>query len=235
MHIIPVIDLKDGLVVTARQGKRQTYRPQATPLCPEPDILAVTRAYLSVFPFKTFYIADLNAIENNGNNHALITRLLETNDDIRVWIDSGLNLFTSENSSPFQDRVSNVLGSETGIAIDQLADYTRKPDSILSLDYTGRRFLGNTDLLEHPTLLPQRIIIMSLDRVGNHGGPDLEHIRFLMDKLPYKQVYAAGGVRNAEDLRRLTAQGVHGALLASSLHNRSITSEHLVQELPRVF
>ena len=229
MHIIPVIDLKDGLVVTARQGKRQTYRPLATPLCPEPDILAVTRAYLSIFPFKTFYIADLNAIENNGNNHALIARLLETNNDISVWIDSGLDLFISENSNSFQDRVCNVLGSETGIAIEQLADYTRKSESILSLDYTDRRLLGNTDLLEHPALLPQRIIIMSLDRVGNHGGPDLEHIRFLMDKLPNKQVYAAGGVRNAGDLRRLAAQGMHGALLASSLHNRSITSEHLAQ------
>ena len=229
MHIIPVIDLKDGLVVTARQGKRQTYRPLATPLCPEPDILAVTRAYLSVFPFKTFYIADLNAIENNGNNHALITRLLETNDEISLWIDSGLKLFISENSSPFQDRVSNVLGSETGIAIDQLADYTRKPDSILSLDYTGRRLLGNIDLLERPDLLPQRLILMALERIGSNRGPDLERICNLIDKLPDKQVYAAGGVRNADDLRLLSAHGVHGALLASSLHNKKITSGHLLQ------
>ena len=229
MHIIPVIDLKDGLVVAARQGKRQTYRPLATPLCPVPDILAVVRAYLSVFPFRTFYIADLNAIENNGNNHTPITRLLETNDEISLWIDSGLELFSSGNPGSFQDRVCNVLGSETGIAADQLADYTRNPDSILSLDYTGRRLLGNTDLLERPDLLPRRLIIMALERVGSNRGPDLERIRSLIDKLPDQQVYAAGGVRNADDLRLLSACGVHGALLASSLHNKKITSEHLIQ------
>ena len=227
MHIIPVIDLKDGLVVTARQGKRQTYLPLATPLCPEPDILAVTRAYLSVFPFKTFYIADLNAIENNGNNHALITRLLETDDEISLWIDSGLDLFISENSSPFQDRVCNVLGSETGIAIEQLGNYTRKSDCILSLDYAAGGLLGNMDLLDQSALLPQRLIIMSLQRVGTNAGPDLVRISSLVDKLRDKQIYAAGGMRNADDLRLLTTHGVHGVLLASALHNKTITSTHL--------
>ena len=227
MHIIPVIDLKDGLVVTARQGKRQTYRPLATPLCPEPDILAVTRAYLSVFPFKTFYIADLNAIENNGNNHALITRLLEIQGDISLWIDSGLDLFINENSRPFQDRVSNVLGSETGIAIEQLGNYTRKSDCVLSLDYAAGDLLGNMDLLDQPALLPQRLIIMSLQRVGTNAGPDLVRISSLVDKLRDKQVYAAGGIRNADDLRLLATHGVHGALIASALHNKTITSKHL--------
>ena len=227
MHIIPVIDLKDGLVVTARQGKRQTYRPLATPLCPEPDILAVTRAYLSVFPFKTFYIADLNAIENNGNNHALITRLLEMQGDISLWIDSGLDLFINENSRPFQHRISNVLGSETGIAIEQLGNYTRKSDCILSLDYAAGGLLGNMDLLNQPALLPQRLIIMSLQRVGTNTGPDLVRISSLVDKLRDKQVYAAGGMRNADDLRLLATHGVHGALVASALHNKTITSKHL--------
>ena len=229
MHIIPVIDLKDGLVVTARQGKRQTYRPLATPLCPEPDILAVTRAYLSVFPFKTFYIADLNAIENNGNNHALITRLLEMQGDISLWIDSGLDLFINENSRPFQHRVSNVLGSETGIAIEQLGNYTRKSDCILSLDYAAGGLLGNMDLLNQPALLPQRLIIMSLQRVGTNAGPDLVRISSLVDKLRDKQVYAAGGMRNADDLRLLATHGVHGALIASALHNKTITSKHLAR------
>ena len=229
VHIIPVIDLKDGLVVAARPGKRQTYRPLATPLCPEPDILAVSRAYLSLFPFRTFYIADLNAIENNGDNHTLIMRLLETHGDISLWIDAGLEPFMYENSMLFRDRVSIILGSETGISPDQLDNYTRKSDFILSLDYAGKRLLGDMELPEDPALLPQRVIIMSLQRVGSGSGPDLEHISSLMDKLHGKQVYAAGGVRNTEDLRVLAAHGVHGALIATALHNKAISSEHLVQ------
>lgn len=227
VHIIPVIDLKDGLVVTARQGKRQTYRPLATPLCPEPDILAVCRAYLSIYPFRTFYIADLNAIENNGNNHALIRRVLETYPDINLWIDSGLDPFIYENPRLSRDRISIILGSETGITPGQLDNYTRKSDCILSLDYNGRRFLGDMDLLENPALLPQRIIIMSLQRVGSDSGPDLERIYSLLDKLRGNQLYAAGGVRNADDLRVLAAHGLHGALIASALHNKTITPGHL--------
>ena len=227
MHIIPVIDLKDGLVVAAREGKRQAYRPLATPLCPEPDILAVSRAYLSVFPFRTFYIADLNAIENNGNNHSLIIRLLETFGDIRLWIDSGLDPFPSEHARLFRDRASIIVGSETGITPDQLHNYTRKSDCILSLDYDGRRLLGDMDVLEEPALLPQRIIIMSLKQVGSAAGPDLERINSLMNKLRGKQVYAAGGVRDAGDVRLLAARGMHGALIATALHNKTITSEHL--------
>ena len=229
MHIIPVIDVKDGLVVAARQGKRQTYKPLASALCPQPELPAVIRAYLSVFPFRTFYIADLNAIEKNGNNHALITRMLQAHSDISLWIDSGTDPFINDYSVSFRDRVSNVLGSETGISIEQLDHYTRKSDCILSLDYRGKNLLGNPDLPAQPSRLPQRIIIMNLERVGSHAGPDLEHIRALLDRLPGKQLYAAGGVRNAEDLRQLAALDVHGALIATALHDKTITSEHLQQ------
>jgi len=229
MHIIPVIDLKDGLVVAARQGKRQTYSPLASPLCQQPDFPAVIRAYLSVFPFRTFYIADLNAIEKNGNNHALITRVLQTHSDISLWIDSGTDPFINGNSVCFRDRVNNVLGSETGISIEQLGHYTRKSDCILSLDFRGGKLLGSPDLPAQPSRLPQRIIIMNLERVGSHAGPDLEHIRSLLNRLPGKQIYAAGGVRNAEDLRLLADHGVHGALVASALHDKTITTEHLTR------
>ena len=187
----------------------------------------MVRAYLSVYPFRTFYIADLNAIENNGNNHALITRLLETHSGISLWIDSGPDPFINDNSACFRDRVCNVLGSETGISIEQLDYYTRKTDCILSLDFRGGGLLGNPDLPAQPSRLPQRVIIMNLERVGSHAGPDLEHIRSLLNRLPGKQLYAAGGVRNKGDLRLLADLGVHGALVATALHNKTITSEHL--------
>ena len=189
----------------------------------------MVRAYLSVFPFRTFYIADLNAIEENGNNHGLITRMLETHGDISLWIDSGADPFLNDNTVCFRDRVSNVLGSETGITSEQLDYYTRESDCVLSLDFRGGELLGNADLPAQPSRLPQRIIIMNLERVGSHAGPDLEHVRSLLDRLPGKQVYAAGGVRNTEDLRLLAGLGVHGALVASALHDKTITSEHLAQ------
>ena len=216
-------------MVAARRGKRETYAPLASALCPQPDLPAVIRAYLSVFPFRTFYIADLNAIGNTGNNHALITRMLETHSGVNLWIDSGADPFINDNSVSFRGRVRNVLGSETGISIEQLDHYTRKSDCILSLDYRGGTLLGDPDLPAQPARLPQRVIIMNLERVGSHTGPGLEHLRSLLDRLPGKQVYAAGGVRNTKDLRLLAEHGVHGALVATALHDKTITSEDLQQ------
>ena len=242
MHIIPVIDLKNGQVVLARQGKRRLYQPLSTPLCSEPDILAATRAYLSVFAFRTFYIADLDAIENNGNNHSTITRMLETFTDIKLWIDAGLDPFIKARSQPFHDRVSNVLGSETNISPEQVYDHAQAADCILSLDFDDRGFLGNEEILKRvlsPPLpiLPKRLIIMSLACVGRNAGPDLARIGHVMNRLRgnklsgkqvYARVYAGGGVRNLDDLTALAGRGVYGALLASSLHNKAITSKDLM-------
>ena len=226
MHIIPVIDLQDGRVVAARHGQRHLYQPLATPLCAEPELQAVTRAYLSVFPFRTFYLADLNAITGNGDNHNLIAQMLETWPGINLWLDSGLQPFVTHDPAT-SGRVHPVLGTETGITIQQVEHYTHNSDCILSLDYAQGQLLGDPDLLRHPDLLPQRVISMCLDRVGSHGGPDLERLRTLREQLPGKQLYAAGGVRNVEDLHLLAANGSHGALLASALHDGTLGAQQV--------
>ena len=76
MEIIPVIDLRGGQVVRARMGARDQYRPIETPLSPTSDPLDVTRGLLSVFPFRTLYVADLDAIEGTGNSAAVLARLM---------------------------------------------------------------------------------------------------------------------------------------------------------------
>jgi phosphoribosylformimino-5-aminoimidazole carboxamide ribotide isomerase len=62
VEIIPVVDLKGGVVVRARMGRREEYRPIETPLAPTSDPVDVARGLLSVHPFATLYVADLDAI-----------------------------------------------------------------------------------------------------------------------------------------------------------------------------
>ena len=71
MQVIPVLDLKGGLVVHARMGAREQYRPIRTPLSPTSNPIDVARGLLSVYPFSSFYIADLDAIAGAGNNDAV--------------------------------------------------------------------------------------------------------------------------------------------------------------------
>ncbi len=227
MQIIPVIDLKDGQVVLARQGKRHLYRPLATPLCPASDIIAVADAYFSVFPFNTVYIADLDAIENTGDNHGLIKKLLARYPHIHLWIDSGLAPFIEGRSDPHYQRVTNVLGSETYLSSKQLASFMQQSRCILSLDYHDHGFAGNDELLADPSLLPARLIMMSLPHVGRNTGPDLQRLDEIGARAPGKEVYVAGGIGGVDDLIRLKNKGVNGVLLASALHNKSIHSASL--------
>ena len=63
VELIPVIDLKGGQVVRAQFGRRDDYWPIQSPLSATSDPIDVARGLLSLYPFETFYIADLDAIE----------------------------------------------------------------------------------------------------------------------------------------------------------------------------
>jgi phosphoribosylformimino-5-aminoimidazole carboxamide ribotide isomerase len=70
------------------------------------------------------------------------------------------------------------------------------------------------------------ILLLSLDRVGTAQGPN--HT-ILKDALSYATVpvLVGGGVRDIADVRRLQMQGASGALVATALHNGTITKDHL--------
>ena len=73
MQIIPVLDLKNGVVVHARMGQRDRYQPIETPLSPTSNPIDVAGGLLSIYPFATVYVADLDAIARSGDNKATLT------------------------------------------------------------------------------------------------------------------------------------------------------------------
>ena len=68
---------------------------------------------------------------------------------------------------------------------------------------------------------------MTLARVGSGAGPDLARLASIQSIAGGREIYAAGGVRNAADLSALTAAGVSGALAATALHERRIVTADL--------
>src|SRR5262249_61282863 len=92
---------------------------------------------------------------------------------------------------------------------------------ILSLDFAGDRFLGPAEHPE-PGLWPARVIVMTLARVGSGAGPDLTRLHQVRSQNPGRRIYAAGGVRDATDLRGLSAAGAAGVLVATALHDGRI-------------
>jgi phosphoribosylformimino-5-aminoimidazole carboxamide ribotide isomerase len=219
MEIVPVIDLKGGSVVRARMGERSQYRPIATPLSATSEPVDVVRGLLSVFPFKTLYIADLDAIEGKGEQASVCQRIAATFPHLNLWIDNGMADLAAAESFLAAGRSHLVLGSESvkdGALVRRFTGHARV---VLSLDFRAESFQGPPALLENPALWPRRVIVMTLARVGSGAGPDMDRVRAIRSAAPRHDIFAAGGVRDAADLVALKGLGVAGALVASALHD----------------
>lgn len=229
MFIIPVIDIRGGVAVRAVAGERAHYRPIKTPLAESADPVAVARGYQSVFPFPTLYLADLDGIEGRGTNHDIHGRVADAWDGGEVWLDDG-----SLETRPSHQRVRPVIGSETllaaGVCQSVLGGKPLNRTGILSLDFRGLMFMGPPELLAFPSVWPGAVIVMTLANVGRSEGPDLKRVAAIVEMAgPKRRVFAAGGVRNMDDVRALQDAGASGVLVASALHAGKIKTGDLEQ------
>ena len=219
-ELIPVIDLMGGLVVHARAGDRDSYRPLAGSLvAASAEPAEVVRGLLALHPFRTLYIADLDSIRKQGDHKTTIFALRRAFPELALWVDAG---FAGECSCRryLETGLGDlVLGSESQGDLRLLELLAGEARLILSLDFQGDRPLGAAGMFATPERWPERVIAMTLARVGAGAGPDLERLRALRAVAPGKRLYAAGGVRGPDDLHDLRALGCAGVLVASALHD----------------
>jgi HisA/HisF family protein len=225
MDVIPVIDVRHGVAVHARQGQRADYRPLETPLARGSDPVAVARGFLSLFPFRTMYVADLDGIEGRGRDAELPRQLAAGLRGVTLWVDDGGTAPGALSTTG----VVPVIGSESLTHTDDVQRMREAPPDgfVLSLDFRGETFLGPQGLLEGAALWPDRVIVMTLARVGAGEGPDMRSLAGIVARAAARRVYAAGGVRNSGDLAALRAAGAAGALVATALHAGTITAGDL--------
>jgi len=227
MNVVPVIDIKDGQVVAAQQGQRDHYQPIHSSLCKTSDIGDIIKGLLSIYPFKTIYLADLNAITRTGDNHSLIQQTLQQWPSIHFWLDNGtmikdLITLTEAHYKP-------IIGTESQLS-DCLMTQDALSNAILSIDFKSAHCcLDPAGLLTQPDCWPNEIIVMSLNRVGSQAGPDLEKLSTFKQQYPEKQWIAAGGIRDQMDLLALQDIGINQALIASALHTGKITAQVIEQ------
>ncbi len=228
MELIPVIDLKGGIVVHARMGLRQNYRPIATPLTPTSDPVDVMRALLTIYPFPTFYVADLDAIGGREGNRDVLARL-KSEFGVRLWVDNGIA--DPEAARRWLDSGLGdlVIGSESQRDLGLMKCLSADSRVVLSLDFRADGFQGPSELLADPAGWPDRLVVMSLALVGSGAGPDLKRLAQIKQiAAPAQKIYAAGGVRHPADLATLQRAGLSGVLVASCLHDGRVTAKHIL-------
>lgn len=229
MEVIPVLDLKGGIVVHARMGRRSEYRPIETPLSPNSSPVDVARGLLSVHPFAAIYIADLDAIARHGNNDAALAQLRRAFPDLTFWVDNGIAGLADAELWLRGGLGHLVLGSETQSGSELIRHFRQDDRVILSLDYRDGAFAGPAPLLHSVNSWPTKIIVMTLARVGSAAGPDMDKLAAIKALAPNCCIYAAGGVRDADDLAALARAGIAGALVATSLHNGKLTGAQIAR------
>lgn len=228
MHIIPVIDLLDGRVVRAVRGERSRYRPIESSLCPGADPAPLAVRLCEHCATGTLYVADLDALQGRPAQIEVLRGLLDVLPRTDLWLDAGFADAEAAEAllgalGPHRSRVTPVYGSESLASREALARCFAPPArALLSLDSRGGAPLDPAGVRMAPSLWPERVIAMTLERVGSREGPDLEAFAALRRIAPQARLIGAGGIRDEADLAACAAAGATAWLVASALHDGRI-------------
>jgi phosphoribosylformimino-5-aminoimidazole carboxamide ribotide isomerase len=229
-EVVPVIDLLAGHVVHARRGERHTYAPIVSRLSASADPRAVVDALVATFSSRALYVADLDALQGGAVQREQLAAIASAHPTCTFWIDAGVR--HAADLAPLAPiaNVVPVLASET---LRDLALLDAVPGAVLSLDFRGEALLDPAGVADQVRHWPSRVVVMTLARVGSDAGPDFARIGEVRARAQASgrsvAVYAAGGVRGAQDLDALARAGVAGVLVASALHDGRLSAAEIAR------
>lgn len=222
-RVFPVIDLLHGQVVRAMRGDRRTYRPIVSALCAGSEPLGVARSLCQHSASTRLYLADLDALQGGAPQVPVLRALLQALPALELWLDAGFADAAAASAlladlGPLAGRVLPVFGSETLRSRAALQE-AMQGRVALSLDRRDGQPLDAAGCWQAPELWPQRLIVMTLERVGADSGPDLQTLAAVRRQAPQATVIGAGGIRDAADLAAAGRAGADAWLVASALHD----------------
>ncbi len=236
LHIIPVIDLLNGTAVHAKRGQRTGYQPVISSLTASSVPLDIVKAFMDIYPFKTLYIADLNRIQKLNTaydrHHKIIEEIANAFPELKLWVDAGINAI-KEAKMWGTNQTLPILASESFTDIKTYNDIKAYLNTqyTLSLDFFPDGYHGPQTLLRDHAYWPKNVIAMTLSKVGANEGPAIDAIQSIVKRAYQHNIYAAGGVRNVNDLQLLKNIGARGVLISTALHNKTLTTEMFNQNL----
>ena len=223
--IIPVLDIKNGIAVSGKSGKRETYLPLETVFHKSSSPTKIAKS-LSKAGAVRMYIADLDSIENKGSNFDVIK---DVNKNISVMLDSGAStVFDVEKALNVADKV--IIATETLKDTEDLTDIFHNFDKnrlIISIDIKEGKIFSKylninlktiTDKIKE--LKPPEIILLDISKVGTEEGVNEELIKQFL-KLPSSLII--GGGITSKDIEKLEKLGINKFLVGSALHNGKLS------------
>jgi phosphoribosylformimino-5-aminoimidazole carboxamide ribotide isomerase len=232
MRIVPVLDLKRGVVVHARRGQRDSYPPLRSALVDGCEPVSVARALCAAGQTDTLYVADLDALAGAPVDVRTLSSLSEV---AELWVDASATTTDRAAALARAGAARNIVGTESlgGTAPAEPDLAAAAPPLALSVDLRDGRLIspraelaGRAPNAAAPlatALGVRELLVIDLALVGSGSGPPVRAVAELAAALPDLAIYAGGGVRDNDDLRALQSAGATGALVATALHDGRIT------------
>lgn len=219
-----------GRVVRAVRGDRRAYQPIVSSLCVGSDPVTVAQALCRHTAASVLYLADLDALQGGGVQVEVLRALIAALPGVRIWLDGGftdvraVRALRAPLGSDAVAQIDPVYASESLQDAQALAEGVDPADAlgrraILSLDRRDGQRLDPAGCWDRSALWPARVIVMTLERVGTHAGPDLDTLAEVQRRSPATRLIGAGGVRDAGDLLAARQAGAAAWLVASALHD----------------
>ena len=230
-QVLGVVDVRHGLAVRARGGRREEYAPidrVAGDVIPRGDAKALARTYVERFGVGGLYLADLDAIEGRQPQVALTRAIASIG--ASLWLDAGIASADDACRALDCGATRVIVGLETLPSFQVLASIGKEAGQhrvAFSLDLRNRQPITRAPELarQQPQELVARavdagadtVIVLDLARVGTGRGLDFQLIARLRAVARSVRLFAGGGVRGVADLEHLKNAGCNGALVASAL------------------
>ena len=223
IRIIPVLDVKNLEVVQAISGQREIYKPMYdSRVIANPSIELALISFRNL-GFREIYIADIDSIEEY-HNIDFVKRYIEFLDMYdRVYIDIGRRGLQIEH---MYRNIIPVIGTEyissneiylldrRTISMDMFGNYVKFRDRYVN-------YIDFLHILHTYNIVPERVLILDLERVGTLSGIDIEKVRNIVLKLRQinvEDIIYGGGVRDFEDLDKLCSIGINGVIVGTAIH-----------------
>ncbi|MBL8816741.1 MAG: hypothetical protein JNL58_11975 [Planctomyces sp.] len=235
MRIIPVIDVRDGIAVHAVGGHRDYYRPVESAVSESSDPVRMLTVLKRRFQIGHCYVADLNGLQHRKPAKCQLAEMSRVG--VPLLIDVGVR--TVEDIEDLQDVVVDriILGSETVPSLSFVREcVTRFGADRLTFSVDMRDGAMLTENPDWQGMAPgelaglvieagiRELILLDLAAIGTgRGVSTLPLCRQLRQRFSSLSVIVGGGIRSVSHLHELEQAGADGALVATALHNGTIT------------
>ena len=231
MILFPAVDLRGGKAVQLVGGRTDAQKVEL------PDPVGVAMKWIDA-GFRGLHVIDLDAALGQGDNRAVIGEILAAV-DVPVQVGGGVRDDGAVDALLDAGATRVIVGTRaiedrewlTRIASEKVivaADV--RGDNIVTRGWTKETELRATDFLrELNGISLGAVLITDVGREGGLGGVDVAKFEQFV-KVSDHAIQAAGGIRDLDDLRKLNAVGVGGAVLGMSIYTGTIDARMAAAE-----